>query len=147
MSYLEDFNKLNPSVKSVVIGIVLIIPFWYFDIYLFKKKFFYDAPIFIPIVASFCLSVVSLLLFVIAIILENYTDPKNTEREYSPEKIMNTSVIISVVWLSVMSYSQYVGNKIFSSLLNEFLYLPCSIIVMCIIVLLINWGKSFRKKK
>lgn len=56
MSALKEFNELHPNIKTVCIGLALLMPFWYLDIYLFSRIPI-DKNIQIPIVISFCLSI------------------------------------------------------------------------------------------
>lgn len=56
MSIVKEFNELNITLKSFLLSLVCIIPFWYFSIFLLKPDFINSNDIQIPIILSFCLS-------------------------------------------------------------------------------------------
>jgi len=56
MSIVKEFNELNITLKSFLLSLVCIIPFWYFSIFLLKPDFINNNDIQIPIILSFCLS-------------------------------------------------------------------------------------------
>jgi hypothetical protein len=97
----SDFLKIHYSARAVIIGIALLMPFWYIDIYLFDKRFFNTSQFYIPIVFSFCLSISYLILnsffaiFYLAAL----------ERTYDP---FEGAVIISIPLISIFTYSSYV---------------------------------------
>src|ERR1700754_2831227 len=69
MSLIADFEKLNLTLKSVLLSVATMMPFWYLSIYLFSQNFYPHAPIQMPIVLAFCMSIQSLIytLFILVI--------------------------------------------------------------------------------
>lgn len=56
MSVLKEFDDLHITVKTICIGLALLMPFWYLDLFLFSHLPF-DKAYQIPVVISFCLSI------------------------------------------------------------------------------------------
>ena len=61
MSFVKDIADLHIGLRTVLISILFVMPFWYIDIYLFGHTFFVNAPFYVPIVLSFCLAISSLI--------------------------------------------------------------------------------------
>jgi len=119
MSYVNDFFKLDFPTKATVIGICLLMPFWYIDIYLFHRQFFSNAPIYLPIVFSFCLTVCWLIpCYCIATIMSIQEVMKEafkgTFKGTSQKPVINKSFI----------------NKIEKSLYNNCIYISIMLIAI-----------------
>ena len=129
MTILEDFNKMHNSTKNVSVGIVLSAPFWFMDIYLFKYVFFISAPIYIPIVISFCLTVALLFLYTLAVILMK---TKNAMVDYISSNSFQFQVasIFSVGTMSALSSAVYFCKGNFNDLLVFVFGLPSILILI-----------------
>jgi hypothetical protein len=53
-------NELNLKLKSVLISIITVIPFWYISIFLIDKNIITSYPIYISIAFCFCFSILCL---------------------------------------------------------------------------------------
>lgn len=101
MALIKEINELPFSLKSFIISLVLIMPFWYLSIFIFKKDLIVLNGIQIPIILSFCLSACyfSLNLFTTLIISSDIFKSENQAIE-----LLNTymlSCTVSVFWLSI----------------------------------------------
>jgi hypothetical protein len=149
MSYVNDFFKLDFPTKATVIGICLLMPFWYIDIYLFHRQFFSKAPIYLPIVFSFCLTVcwlipcycIATIMIVQEVIKEAF---KGTFKGSSQNTVINKSFInkiekslynncisISIILIAILTYFGY----IFSIKFNTFLIIA---FIVCVIVFILS---------
>jgi hypothetical protein len=51
-----DFSKLTASIQYLIIGIIVLMPIFYFDLYLYHKQFFNSSPYYVIIIAAYCLA-------------------------------------------------------------------------------------------
>lgn len=117
---LEDFNKLHVTLRSFVISVVLLTPFWYFDLYLFKKEFVsHDYIECIPVVSAFCLSLIwiaanALSGWFFVIVMQGNNDSANeTNVMFSV-----VTTVFSVLHLSLYTYIGYLCKLSFFWFLN-----------------------------
>ena len=52
-----EFSKLNISLQSIIIGTVLIMPFFYLDIFIYNRSFFLLNPIYLSVILSYVLTI------------------------------------------------------------------------------------------
>ena len=57
---VKDISELHLHYRSVIICYIMVMPFWYFDIYYVGHDFFKESPVYIPIVLAFCLTTLTL---------------------------------------------------------------------------------------
>lgn len=149
MSIVKDLNELHFTLKTVVIGIIITMPFWYLDIYLFAPWFTKANPIHIPIIVAFCLSIGWLLLGVL--FMDTFNDIERIEAKRGEEVSDNefedfwASVIaMSTVFLGIFSFIWYVANGRFFYLVLTSFGLMCTIMAIGKLDLLY---KKRKKKK
>ena len=136
MSFLKDFNETHISLRAIIIGLALVSPFWYFDLYLFHKKFFFNSSFYIPIVAAFCLSVCWHGLNIISATASFFMIGN------MPEKInftITASAIVSIAWIGLLTYVGYT----FKFEIKEFI----NVVFGVSLFRLIFWGLLNRNHK
>ncbi|MHB8259935.1 MAG: hypothetical protein ACYDCN_09040 [Bacteroidia bacterium] len=105
MSILKDLNESHISIKSVVLSLLVIMPFWFVAIFLFHRVFFNSVPIYIPIVFSFCFSLINFAMAHALISWINDFSKLNKQRYKSFHSrtvfISTTATVYSVVGLSI----------------------------------------------
>lgn len=109
MGIVEEVNKLHVTLKSIIISMVLTMPFWYLNLYFFKNDFFLSSPIQIPIIISFCLSVVwTGLHFLSASSFEiAFMKKQNTNSDSKIEGTVLLAVIVSLMWIAIYTFLTY----------------------------------------
>lgn len=111
MSLIKDINDLHLSVKSITIGLVLLMPFWYLNIYLLAPWYVEKAPIQLPIIIAFCLSVgwlMTSMLFSYSLFLKVAIQQKvYSDQENYDHPIYLLSVIIALCALMPLSFVAY----------------------------------------
>ena len=91
---------LSNNLKMFVVLLFTIMPFWYLNIFLFKKDFIVNNDIQIPIILSFCLSITySFLNFLIAFFISGLTKNNGNLSGY-----LLVTAIISTFILSVFMF-------------------------------------------
>ena len=142
---LEDFNKLHITVRSFVIAVILLTPFWYFDLFLFKRDFVsHDYIQVMPIVVAFCLSLVWIAanaiscLFFMLFLSEGKLDEKDDIIAYSV-----ITVIISVLHLGGYTYFAHLWQWTFYKFLNwTYLFVIIRLFIWLILAFLNSRQKS-----
>lgn len=104
---IEGFNKLHVSIKAGVAGLLLVMPIWFFDIYLFYKDFF-QKDLYIVIIASYCLTVALLIanLFIAQPLLSKNIIQVNGKE--TPHASFTLCVLLSVMGLFFWSSIAYI---------------------------------------
>lgn len=126
MSVVKDLNELHFTIKTFVIGLIITMPFWYLDIYLFAPWFTKANPIHIPIIVAFCLSIGWLLLCVVFLDIFQYTEKPEVEKNEKPfedefEDFWLKVIILSIIFLGLFSFIWYVVNgRFFYLVLTSF---------------------------
>lgn len=119
MSFLKDLNEFHISLKSFIISIVFIMPFWYVDLFLFKRDFFTTSPFYVPIAFSFCLSVIwfifhafnsSVMIYINELIMK-----RNKKQEFAFLSVLAS--LFSICWLSLLTFIFYLTKLSFLSLI------------------------------
>lgn len=105
MSLADQLFKLDITTKSVILNILLLMPFWYIDLYLFKKEFFLSAPVYLPIVFSFCLTVAYLIPFYISEYIK--LPPGLPTNTYEHESFRITSIAIPLLLICAITFLCY----------------------------------------
>jgi hypothetical protein len=60
MSIIKDLNELHIELKSALISIFFVMPFWFVALYLLDRQFIISNVFYIPLIFSFCLSICTL---------------------------------------------------------------------------------------
>jgi len=103
MTYIEEFNKLHPTIKGTVIIILFLMPFFCVSIYLLFPFLFTNSVLFyIPICFCFCFSVtwylmnVGLSVFIVKFIY------KIKKEKIEIEEMFLITGIMSIAYLSII---------------------------------------------
>lgn len=162
--FLDDFRKQHVDVRAFIIGVLLITPMWYIGICLFHKPFFQTAPIYLPIVFSYCLTICFtivnvLIAFVLTDAVErNWPPKKQVEEKQGVNKKENTENSASNYYVGFAMSIMIIAGSIFVTretkelYINKFLAMNVLIegIVFAIILLfiLISWPcRVFNRKR
>lgn len=118
----KGFNELHITLRGLLTGIILVCPFWYLDLYLFKLDYFESQYIQIPVIASFCLTVVWLLLnHISALCFDEYifegVDQIKGHAPVEHPRVVSFGVVFSVLHLAFISYITYYFKWSFSFLI------------------------------
>jgi hypothetical protein len=108
---VKGFNELHISIRGLLISLILIMPFWYLDLYLFKKDFFYTYFQQIPIIISFCLSIIWILLSHLSYLFCDsvfFVQEEDNEIPIENPRIVSMSVCFMVIHLGLLSSISYV---------------------------------------
>ena len=110
MSIVKEFNDMHISYKLGTIAIVIIMPFWYLDLFLFCRSISLDKNIQISIVVSFCLSVCWLTIngfstLVFAGIYEEEGDEK--PKDFN-ERVAMVSIVSSIFYISIFTAINFI---------------------------------------
>src|SRR4051812_11819439 len=54
---IGDITKLNVSLQGIVFGLILLMPIFFLDIFIFFNSFYKANPLFLVIILSYCLSI------------------------------------------------------------------------------------------
>lgn len=105
MSLLKDINDSNDVIKGKAL-ILLLVPFWYFSLYLFNLEFYQKNDLILML--SFCFIVSLLSVFLVSYFVDVFL--KKHISEYL--NTVTASVIILIIWISFLIFSFY-SLKIF----------------------------------
>lgn len=138
MSLLKDFTELQFSTKSVLLAVSLLMPFWYLDLFLFAEKYVSNKSIEIPIIISFCLSVLFLVLNSLSYSIS--CEVSKTMKKYdNPRIFIIWTTGTSVINISLFTYIWFfLGYGFFCFMTSVFLWT---------IVRVIFWGTLALIKK
>lgn len=152
MSLIEEINKLHVSLKSFLVGLVFIMPFWYLDIYFFANPFFDSSPFYIPIVVAFCISAVCYLpLYFLGMLVFSVTMPFNPTRTIAtPTVDTYLTVLVSIFTLGFLTYYGWTHKLTFMKLVDKTMWvIGCEFGVLLLIsgYRLISWMKTQAKNR
>ena len=139
MTFLEDFNKIHPNLREILLGILFVSGFWFIDIYLFHKQFFISSPLYLIITFSVCLSLCSLIPNCLTMTFA-LPDSKNYPDENYP---IFFGIIMSIFVMGIFTMFGYWLELKFTSYMKLIFYSET------IILLLIgnNWRLQNNRKK
>lgn len=137
MSYLKDVAELHISLRSFIIAIVIAMPFWYFDLYLFHNEFFKITPIQLPFVAAFCLTLVWVSVnFICSIIWVNVIEKSEANSQPDIESRFFVLVFSSVFYTAILTFIGYIFN----------MNLKCFLITAAVVVIVrFSFGLIFHR--
>jgi hypothetical protein len=99
MSIIKDINELHINLRTVILSVATLMPFWYLDIFLFSQNTETFNRIEIPIIMSFCLSVTFFGINVVSIFLSMQYHKINTAKKD------NTVDLVVALTYAIMSLS------------------------------------------
>ncbi len=104
MSFIKEINELHISLKSTIFCLVCIMPFWYVDIFLFDNILINTTPFYVPIIFSFCFSLVWFMVNLIITVFIKDILPKTMNATFIPFFI---AALLAITWLSGATYIAY----------------------------------------
>lgn len=145
MSLLDDFNKFDTSVKEVITGYLIVAPYWYIDIYLFNKEFFNQAPYYIPILISLCLTTSQFFLFIVYMV---FSAVNEEEEKFNAKVLFKTPIVLSVLLLSITSVDAFINHQEFIKVVKSTFMFPTFVnIGLFIGIGISNAVKFFKNRK
>jgi hypothetical protein len=105
---IDDFNKLNLSIKWILASLAIIMPFWYLIIFLLNPHFVSYNAVHIPIVLSFCLSLVMEVSF--SFVAYRWVNLTGTDDDGDTNVNFALSTGITVVWATIVAYICYCAS-------------------------------------
>src|SRR5688572_1131278 len=104
---IGDFSKLHISLQGIIIGIILLMPLWFINIYLFHKSFFISNPLYLIILFSYGLSIGWLVLnLLVSAIFLGYL----VKEDPSENAMIIYAVAFSVVQITFQDGIGYIGG-------------------------------------
>jgi len=143
MSYAEELSKLPIQLRSFLISLILIIPFWYLAIVLFKPNFITKYQVHIPIILSFCLSACHLGLILISSSMLSDVIFKEKDKIKELQNIYLMSCFISVFFLSTFLFIGFY----YKWHLITFIEVNLSILLLFILIIFLVEAKKLLKPK
>ena len=113
MTIVKEFSELHISLKTILISLTLIIPFWYISIFILNRNFINSTQIHIPITLSFCLTFCYFILNLATTYLFDYLDKIGKEKEKNPDiirdlfSISSITTLLSIFWISILLFIGY----------------------------------------
>lgn len=135
MSLIKEVEELDSALKALLLSIVLM-PFWYVSIYLFKNSFYQSADLIIVIIMCFVLSTSSSFLLSATGLWEQDEKLRAGHTVFTD---MILSVTILATWLTFLIFILYSLKYYFNIVIN-FYYL---VILYYTIILLVHLYEIF----
>ncbi|HWY09841.1 MAG TPA: hypothetical protein VN026_00880 [Bacteroidia bacterium] len=118
MSWIKDLDELSPSVKSFILCMACLMPFWYVSIFIFNHVLFNFHNQYLIMSLSFCFSLlwymVSLLLNFIFILIYSRVFNLDSEEVQSEEPIILGGVD-SIIYLCIAILICYISKEKYDS--------------------------------
>lgn len=135
---IGEFSKLHITLPSAVIGLALIMPVFYFDIYLFNYPFFKSQPFYLVLTLSYVLS----LSWLLASLILSANMGRIINERTKLNKISPISVFYGVYGLIVIHLIMYFVNGLKCSFHAYIIWL-----ILCSLAMHIVYGLSFAYRK
>lgn len=126
MSFLKDFNEYHFSIKTAVFCIAIYMPFWYLDTYLLARWYVDQTPMQLPIVISFCISIVWYIATLVALAgyqLAFESANADEKKESSDENDVDLGtiwhVLLSISSLAILSSWAYSNKWTLKTLIDK----------------------------
>lgn len=105
MTAIKDALELPKYIKTVLVAIILLSPFWYLDIRLFELDYKFTNSIELPIIFAFCLTVLHLFLNYFLVFLVQQSFGKNAGSKIDdPIYMFLWILLLSIPVLAFLSY-------------------------------------------
>lgn len=109
MTAIKDALELPKYIKTVIVAIVLLAPFWYLDIRTFELDYKFTSNVELPIIFAFCLTVLHLFLNYFLVFLIQQSFWKNAGSKIDePVYMFLWTLLLSVPVLALLSYFFYI---------------------------------------
>lgn len=112
MGYLDEFQKLHISIRTVAISILVLVPFWYLNIVVFDINSVFINSIEVPIIFAFCISSVHLFISYLLVFFWQNWFFKNAfaKMQGEPTYMLVITTTVSIITTSFISYLFYTFN-------------------------------------
>jgi hypothetical protein len=100
---IDALENLHPTLKIVIGGIIVIMPFWYLCIYIFAKNILYNSTIEVPIIISFCLTI---LWFFSFFGLASFLNPPKANEKNEGDSQLYAGIFLGVL---VLGFAMLIG--------------------------------------
>ena len=140
MTLIKDFNELHNSLKSLLIGLLFVLPFWYLVIFLFDRQLIYDNQIQIPIILTFCLTVCHFIINLFIAFFLNSTILSGTKQ--SPELTFALTAFISILSLALLIYIGRQRCWTFAHFIDRTFTITFALAFVLFIITMIKGGKN-----
>lgn len=118
MSLLKDIAESNDDLKAIFI-LLLIMPFWHLTFFLFNNSFFSNNTLITLITFYFCLTFLSSLIMLWGF---SFFNIEVEETDYTVT-FSAISLIIQVIWISLLILINYLCSIFFNSFLKLFWFI------------------------
>jgi hypothetical protein len=102
MSILSEIKDLHFVLKYMLVNIGLTAPLFYIDMYFLNNNLFNTAPLYIPIVSAFCMSICWYYATTSIIVIGSLSSPKTINKDYT-DQVHFTSTMVSVSTIAILS--------------------------------------------
>lgn len=103
MGLIKDIDELNTTEKSFVVGIPVLMVFWYISLYLFHKSFFHTNDFIL--VSSFCFGL-AICWYIINIVL-NFLVIPIIEDDFDADAGFVSTAVSSVLYMALIILLNY----------------------------------------
>lgn len=132
MSIVKDIADLHITLRGAIISYIVVMPFWYLGMYYNGRDFFTSNPIQIPIILSFCLTTVSLIIGCLFALIDHIKRMRKLEKKDPVElsELIVVGCIYSIFIIGVYIVTSAMYHKfplkqfIASTLLSQILVMP-----------------------
>lgn len=121
-----DYKDIAASIKIIAFGFILIMPILFLDLVLFTKHFYQAYPLYVVIVATYCITIAVILNFVMMMFC--MVGPDN-----SVEKILLFGIGIATAFLLNITAVAYEGKWDFHTLTRYTFAIPLSVSIISIL--------------
>jgi hypothetical protein len=149
MDFFTGFNNLKPSIRTILLVILVKMPFWYLAIVIFSGSFAAHYPFYIHLVAAFCLSMAWLYGMSFAMLSIEKLDKENSTNGFN-ESFYESAVVLTLPILCLATFFTYIMKWHFMDFVIIAFGLLAGIIVFAIIgqigIYLLSKIKKSRQK-
>jgi hypothetical protein len=110
MFSFEGFSKLHITGKSVIIGLSIIMPFLYVDLYVFNPFLFNHNSIYLNIAYSYCMAVSYMFVVLLSTVIGMSIQLKKGEQG-NIDNFMKIGIAICVFVLITCNIEQYLSDE------------------------------------
>jgi hypothetical protein len=142
MTLVKEFSELHISLKTILISLTLIMPFWYISIFILNRNFVNSTQIHIPIILSFCLTFCYFILNLATTYLYDYLDKIGKQKENNPDiikdlfSISSITTLLSIFWISILLFIGYYYDwNIISFIKIVFLISFIHLVLFCLTIM------------
>lgn len=107
MSIVKEINELHISLRSLLLSIICIMPFWYLSFFVLENTFAKSSNIHIQIILSFCLSTCYFAVNFLTTVLLQSSFKKYSKDDPVQVGTFIISLFFSLFWVSILLFIGY----------------------------------------